>query len=249
MNFKHLIISIISGLTVVVLLFFISEFADPTPSKVEVRLPDSKQLTDSVNSWANHRWNKDGYESLSADIQLAEVFSNEKEKENLKITLDSYYCNSIKLTFEDWKSQGCNLESTNPKVSELMQELNHVISSKKYRDMDTDPLKLLNVEYKDIRRVADIEREVNEHIAREFDLAKNEALIKETKLLSSKSYINRCSQLMDKLSYSEKLLDDFGKFVVNFEIKRRYNTRNTNKELCQQLKSSYPVDKYYFYNN
>jgi hypothetical protein len=250
MNLKYLIVSLISGIAIVAILFFVSEYSDPISKGVKPPELNSDQLREEVNSWSSRRWNKSSYDSLSATLQTTKVVASEKEKENLQLTLDGYYCNSMKLSYQDWISQGCNGNSESPKISDLIVEMNAVVKNGKFRDIDTDPLIPLIDQYSDIRAAAGIPSQVLAHLGKEFDANVNNNLEKRIKDLSSKSHVRSCSQIVNGLGIALGQLSDFDDFQVNFKIKRKMNTKATNTELCEQLRKAFPdVDKYKYYNN
>ena len=250
MNFKHLIISVFSGLAIILILFFISEYSGPGPTSPPPPGWDSNKLRGEVDSWNNRRWSKGGYDSLSSVIQNTKVVASEKERENLQLTLDGYYCNSMKLSFEDWKSQGCNLNSDNPKVAQLLVEMNEVVKGGNFKEIDTDPLNPLIKQYNDIRSANAIGGQVLSHLSKEFNDDENSGLAEKIKTLSTENHIQRCSQLMNELNIASSRLSDFDGFQVNFQIKRKSKKNNnlSDKDLCDQLRRDFPeVDKYKFY--
>lgn len=250
MNLKHLIISLISGIAIVAILFFVSEYSDPVSKGKNLTSLNSDQLREEVNSWSSRRWSKSSYDSLSATLQSTKVVASEKERENLQLTLDGYYCNSMKLSYQDWISQGCNGNSESPKIADLIVEMNEVVKNGKFRSIDTDPIVPLIDQYSDIRAAAGIPSQVLAHIGKEFNADVNKNLEKRINELRSKSHVQSCSQITNGLGIASSQLSDFDAFEVNFKIKRKMNSKATNKELCEQLRKAFPdVDKYKYYNN
>jgi len=248
MNIKHLLISVISGFVIILLLFFVSEYSDPETSGRDLSGLTSDQLRAEVNSWSNRRWNKSGYDSLAATIQNTKVVASEKERENLQLTLDGYYCNSMKLSFEDWKNQGCNKSSETPRISDLIVEMNEIVKGHEFREIDVEPLKPLIEQYNDIRSASAIKDQVLAHIRKEFEFEGNSQLRNKIKSLSEKSHVNACSQIRSELSIASSQLSDFEDFGANFYKKREKNPRASNREICEQLRRGFPdVDKYEFY--
>jgi hypothetical protein len=250
MNIKHLIISLIAGIAIIAILFFVSEYSEPVSKGKNLKSLNSDELREEVNSWNSRRWSKSSYDSLSATLQSTKVVASEKERENLQLTLDGYYCNSMKLSYQDWLNQGCNGSSESPKIADLMVEMNEVVKNGKFRSIDTDPLVPLIDEYADIRAASVIPSQVLAHLGKEFNEDVNKNLEKRIKDLSSKAHVRNCSQIVNGLYIASSQLSDFDGFQVNFKIKRKMNTKATNRELCEQLRKAFPdVDKYKYYNN
>jgi hypothetical protein len=250
MNIRHLMISVVSGLTIILMLFFISEYSEPETKGKELLGLNSDQLRTEVNAWNSRRWSKGDYESLSATIQNTKVVASEKERENLQLTLDGYYCNSMKLSFEDWKSQGCNKSSENPRISDLVVEMNEVVNGNEFRPIDIEILKPFISQYNDIRAASSIEAQVLAHIGKEYNSEANDQLKSKVKDLSLKEHVKACPQIRNELSIASSQLSDFEDFVINFEVKRKKNSKASNRDFCEQLRRGFPdVDKYEFYWN
>lgn len=248
MNIKHLLISVISGFVIILLLFFVSEYSDPETKGKELLRLSPDQLREEVNSWNNRRWSKSSYDSLSATIQNTKVVASEKERANLQLTLDGYYCNSMKLSFEDWKTQGCISGSGSQRISDLVVEMNAIVNGNDFRAIDKEPLKLLINQYNDIRAASAIKQQVLAHMRKEFEFEANSQLKNKIKTLGTKEHVNACSQIRNELSIASSQLVDFEDFGANFYKKRDLNKRASNSEICEQLRRGFPdVDKYEFY--
>lgn len=252
MNYKHLIVSVASGLTVILLLYFVSEYSDP-PSKITQGVElNSNELREKVNKFNSRGWSKSAYDSLSTAIQNSKSVASDKERESLQLTLDGHYCNAMKLAFENWKNQGCNGSSDNPKVSILISEMNNAVQGNKYRSIDIDPLKPLISEYNDIQSAGSVGNQVLSHLSKDYDDRANQSLEDRITNLYAKTHIRQCPGIMSELALASTRLSDFESFYQNFLVKQKINILQrkgkTNKELCEELRSAYPeVDKYQSY--
>jgi hypothetical protein len=229
-------------------LFLYSESSTGTKVVNEKKIINSDDLLAEVNSWNNRRWNKSVYDSLSAAIQTTKVVKTEAERDNLQSILDGYYCNSMRLSFEDWKNAG-DPNVQNSEILKLAVAMTEAVNNKQFRAIDYDILKPLIVEFNDIKSVSALSKQVLIEITKEFDSKVIDQLRKKINQLIVKSHIVQFPQLVNELNMNETRLIDFEDFTINFQVKRSRNAKASNYDLCNQLRSAFPeVDRYIFYN-
>jgi hypothetical protein len=128
--------------------------------------------------------------------------------------------------------------------------MNAIVNGNDFRPIDKEPLKLLIEQYNDIRAAISMEGQVLAHIGKEFNSEANGQLKGKIKNLLSKPHVAACSQIKNQLSISSSRLIDFEDFVTNFDVKKRKNSKGSNRDFCEQLRRGFPdVDKYKFYWN
>ena len=248
MNIKTLIFSYVIALTVVLFLFLFSEYEDSGREEKKIGIENLEDIRDDINLWSKRKWSKGAYDSLSAVIQTTQFVVSDVERDNLQFTLDGYYCNSMKSSFEDWKI-GQRLNSQSLDISDLAASMNDAVISNRFRPIDFDPLIPLIAEYNDIKSVSFIANQVILEITKEYNHDVISKLQKRIIQLMNKPHVSLFPELMNELSTCETRLLDFEDFATNYKVKRRMNPQALNSELINSLRGSFPdADNYTFYN-
>lgn len=244
-SYRPLFISLIVGIIILVVLGMLSECNDSnTASGSTMQIANTDELVKSVNACSNQPWNKPVYDSLSTLIQMSSNFS-ETVKQNLKETLDGYYLHSMKITFDEWKKNGCS-DSMGIDIKVLVQSIKLGITDHP-GSIYNGELNTCITEFNEINQVAGIRASVLSFIKGKFDNTRFVSLKNSIETLRMKSHVMSCSnnaQILDEQSIE---LQSFFDLVQNVD---RFLGRRTNNFTRVMLQSNgFDLSKYPYYDS